>query len=586
MTDATSEITPEDAPPELPRGDLVDSADNPLTDIAAERLLLGFLLTDPAAIDRVVPEIGEGDFFDPMHRRVYGVFLKGREEGWAVDTKVIAETLGLDWNGTMPGTGLTTGGYFARLITDADMSVDPAEVAAWIQECSERRAIGAVDDEEWQANTPFISKMGLKMWADQNEPTQEYDYIVEDLIPEGEACLTMGDSGTGKSFLMSHLALCGARAVPFFGRRIQERFGTIWFAYEAGHGQTARMRAYARYHGLEVSDLPFAVLTKPQRLWPDPKAFEHTVEEIRGIVRTRFGGVPLKLCIFDTYNAATPGASEIDSEVVSKIRLGFDYIRDQLPGVSTLIVGHTNAAGKHRGNDQLTNNIDTVILVSRKTMNVGREVFPKKDDDGREVRTMKVKKQREGQDGEETDFILRVVEDGTTNKFGKQRTSCVVAAPNYEMSGADQADARPSSRDNGDGFRASKNEILFMECLLATLDEHGVEPPPELGLPRSVSRVADYDSVKRLMANKMLSEEDSTPEGQKRHRERVKKAVGRARENLSHWKVVVGNAEKNVIWWTGKPVRGVKATQPKSRDLFDNQGPAPSDDDGDLTEFY
>ena len=34
------------------------------------------------------------------------------------------------------------------------------------------------------------------------------------------------------------------------------------------------------------------------------------------------------------------------------------------------------------------------------------------------------------------------------------------------------------------------------------------------------------------------------------------------------------------------PVRGVKATQPKSRDLFDNQVPAPSDDDVDLGDFY
>lgn len=575
-----------EAPLELPHGDIVDAANNPLTDIQAERLLLGYLLTEPGAIDRVVPEIGEADFFDATHRSIYGVFLKGREEGWAVTASSVAETLGLDWKETLPGVGLTVGAYLARLITDADMSVNPAEVASWIQQCSERRAIGTADDREFAANAPFVSRMGLKMWADQNEPTQEYDYIVEDLIPEGEGCLVMGDSGTGKSFLMNHLAMCGARAVPFFGRRIRQQFGTIWFAYEAGHGQTARMRAYARYHGLDVTDLPFAVLTKPIRLWPDPKAFEATVEEIRGIVRHRFGGIPLGLCVFDTYNAATPGASEIDSEVVSKIRLGFDYIREQLPGVSTLIIGHTNSAGKHRGNEQLTNNIDTVIVVKRKTQTVGREVFPKKDDDGREVRTMRVQKQREGQDGEETDFILRVVEDGTKNKYGKPRTSCVVASPNYEMSGADQADARPSSRDNGDGFRASKNEILFMECLLATLDEHGVEPPPELGLPRSVSRVADYDSVKRLMANKMLSEEDSTPEGQKRHRERVKKAVGRARENLSHWKVVVGNAEKNIIWWTGKPVRGVKATQIKSRDLFDNQGPAPSDDDGDLADFY
>ena len=584
MNDMPAELPEDFDRSPLPEGGLVDAADNPLTDVAAERQLLGWLLMDASAIDRVVAEMGEGDFFDQIHRNIYGVFLKGREEGWAVTPTTIAETLGLDWKAELPGLGMTIGAYLARLVADADVSADPAEIAAWIQQCSERRAIGTIDDREMTANAPFVSRMGLKMWADQNEPTQEYDYIVEDLIPEGEACLTMGDSGTGKSFLMSHLALCGARGVPFFGRRIHQRFGTIWFAYEAGHGQTARMRAYARYHNLEVTDLPFAVLTKPLRLWPDPKAFEQTVEEMRAIERTYFGGVPLKLAVFDTYNAATPGASEIDSEVVSKIRLGFDYIREQL-GISTLIVGHTNAAGKHRGNDQLTNNIDTVLLVSRKMIMSGRDAIPKRDDDGREVRTMKVKKQREGQDGEETDFILRVVEDGTKNKYGKPRTSCVVAAPNYEMSGADQTDARPSGRDDGSGYRANKSEILFMECLLQAIDESGAPPPPELGLPRSVSRVADYDRVKRLIANRMLSEEDQTPEGQKRHRERVRKAVARARENLAHWKIIIGNAEKNIIWWTGKPVKGVPATQPKKRDLFENEPPPISDGD-DLSDFY
>ena len=569
------------AAPELPTpGDIVDGADNPLTDIAAERQLIGYLLTKGDAIESVLKEVGEGDFFDPFNRQVFAKFAKAHEEGWAIDLQAIVEALG-GKTGQEIYPGFTASQYVARLIVQTDMKLDPGEVAAWIQSLSEKRAIGSADDREFEANAPFVSKMGLKMWADQNERAAEYDYLVEDLIPENEGCLVIGDTGTGKSFLMDHLALCGARGVPFFGRRILKPFGTIWFAYEAARGQTARMRAYAKFHNVEETDLPFAVLTRPVPLWPDPKAMEYTLAEINGIVRTRFDGIPLGLCVFDTYNAATPGASEIDSEVVSKIRKGFDFLRAET-GASTLIVGHTNSAGKHRGNEQLTNNIDTVILIKRKTFMVGREVFPKKDDDGIAIRTMRVQKQREGIDGEETDFILRVVEDGTVNKFGRPRTSCVVDRPNAADSNT-QDEARDVKRDVGDGFRASKNEILFMECLLEMLDERGVSPPPpELQLPRSIPRVVDYASVKRLMASRMLREEDDTEDGHKRHRDRVKQALGRARVGLMHWKIVAGHSDRDLIWWTGKSVRGVKATQPKRRDLFGDDAPSV----GGVEDFY
>lgn len=575
MSDIENSSAPDDRP-ELPVGDLVDAGGAPLSALAEERMLLGIMLVDDTAVERVLPEVGEGDFFDPLHRCIFKFFARGYEEGWKVNTPAIVEFIGGNPD-TVVVAGLTISQYLARLMVEADTSIDPVDIATYIQEISERRAIGTIDDREFAANTPFVSKMGLKMWADQNEPGPEYEYLVEDLIPEKEGVLVMGESQTGKSFLTFHLAMCGVRGVPFFGRRIINPFGVVWCAYEAARGSTARMRAYRKFHGLDVEDLPFAVLTKPLALWPDPAAVTALANEIKGIERSHFKGVPLGLIVFDTYNAATPGASEIDSETVSKIRLNFDRLREET-GAGSIIVGHTNSVGKHRGNEQLYNNIETVLTVRRKTKVDNRVITELHDDDGRVIRTMKVKKQREGQDGEEIDFVLHEVEDGTKNKFGKARTSCVVTTPNVAapMDDGDPKKGAPDAR----GVRASVQEKLFIQCLLQCLDDFGVPPPPELGLPRSVHKVVDYDHVKRAIAQKMLREEDDTDDGRKRHRDRVKKAVTRSREKLTYLEVIC--CQSPYIWWTGKPVQGIRATQPKSKDLFENEPPLPAD----VTDFF
>lgn len=568
-TEVTSPTT-EDATVELPTGDLFDAGGAPLTDIEGERLLLGYLLMSPDAIGDVVQEVTEGDFFDVFHRRIFSTFVKAAEEGWKATMPSVAAALGIDPTEVIVG-GLTVNQYLARLMAASDMTIDPGELAGQIQQLSERRAVGAISNEEMQANLPFVSKMGLTLWTDQNDPGEEYEYLVEDLIPEHEGALMMGESQTGKSFLTYHLAMCVARGVPFFGRRVLRPRGVIWCAYEASRGAKARMRAYRKHHGLEVADLPFAVLTKPLSMWPADNVVERLSEEMNGIARTYFGEAGLGLMVFDTYNAATPGASEIDSEVVSKIRVNFDRLRE-ITGAASLLVGHTNSVGKHRGNEQLTNNIDTVIVVSRKMGGNARQPVQLKDDDGRDLRAMKVRKQREGRDGEETEFVLREVADGTFNKFGRERTSCVVTSPNIAEPLKDGEGAR--REDGQQGAHATKQEQQFVEVLLECLDEQGIAPPAELGLPKSIGKVVDYDIVKREIAKRMLREDDNTPEGEKAHRERVKKALKRCRQNMMHVRVVDGRDQ--LIWWTGKPVRGIKRTQPKkSRDMFADEPPMP-----------
>lgn len=560
---------------------LLDAHGMPITDPDTEEALIGHLFYRPAALIDIEAATGTtnhaGLFSITLLRRVFETMergIQGADMGFTLPG--VIEALGLKGSDPLQD-GETVGKYLARIIANSSVTYDAAEAIEHLTLCAERSSRTA-DDDIPAFQEPFRSKFGAKMWADQNDPADTpYEYLVEDLIPVNEGVVIMGESGTGKSFLTQHLALCGARAAPFFGRRILKPFGTIWCAYEAARGQTARMRAYRAHYDLPIEPLPFAVLTRPIALWPNPEAATQLIAEMKQIVATQFNGAPLGMIVFDTYNASTPGASEIDSEVVSKIRAQFDRFRVDL-GCSTIIVGHTNAVGKHRGNEQLTNNIDTVIAVSRKMKAINaREQVPIKDEDGNAVRMMKVRKQREGQDGEEHDFVLHIVEDGTKNAFGRPRTSCVVGDPVY----TDADDGIPTDGKrkvaDGVGVKVPTQTKIFFECILKAVEDRGEISPPELGLPRSIGKVVDYEHVKRLMFNQMLDDRKGEDVDVAKLREAGRKAIERARLTLMDHKLI--GVHSPFVWITGKPVRGVKMPNQSAPDLFDPNAEFPDDED-------
>ena len=104
------------------------------------------------------------------------------------------------------------------------------------------------------------------------------------------------------------------------------------------------------------------------------------------------------------------------------------------------------------------------------------------------------------------------------------------------------------------GYHVSEQEALFFGCVIDALYEHGIKPPKGHRIPKDVRRVVDYDHVKLLMSQRMLSEEDNTPEGKDRHRNRLKTALRRNREALHNFKIIA--TSNPYIWHTGKHVRG------------------------------
>lgn len=475
---------------------VTEAASLPLPqEYATERALIGMLASQPELMAAIEEEVTVDHFGEMIHKQFFLAIAEAPHvAGSTITMKALMDAAGGDPLCPVMD-GYTLARYVAMIIAEAPMAPDAAHLArtlaAQIRTAANRD--GDVDDEYdlEPEPAPFVSTMGLRMWADQDQPGQQYEYLIEDLIPERQVIVLMGDTGTGKSFLTFSMAMALVRGVPFLGRRILKPAGVLWCAYEAAEGASARMRAYRRHHGLSLDPLPFAALQHPLPLWPNEPNGNLLINEIRGIEATQFMGIPLGAIVVDTYNAATPGASEIDSEVVSRIR---SYFRRAVAetGAALIIVGHTNSSGKHRGNEQLTNNVDTILKISFKTRVEGREIIQIKDDDGRDIRTMHVIKQREGRNGDDFDFVLQAVKDGTINKFGSDRTSCVIVP--FEVSRKDRTEKK--------GPRLTYERSVILQALRTAIEEYGEPTPAMLKLPRSIARVVNAKRWKEVYLTK------------------------------------------------------------------------------------
>lgn len=528
-------------------GDIEDEGGAKLSDQVAEHKLLGAILRTPEIVAEVRELVSPREFYDRVLGQLFakvvaaeGGFFSDDAANW-LDGAEIAGRSGKQAIGYLISCGM-------------EVSLDEAaNLASDIFDCAERRfyqegQTNLVGLDAWQ------SKMGALLFAERNSATSDdADFLVEDLIPERDLVVIMGESQTGKSFLTTHLGMAIAQGKPFFDRRVLEPRPVIWCCYEGGGGARLRMMAFSQHFGVEA-ELPFVALREPFDLWEQAgKNVDELIKEIEGICRTEFNGILPGAVIIDTHNAATSGASEIDSEVVSKIRDGYKRISRTLL-TTVIIVGHTNALGKHRGNEQLTNNVPTILTVSYKTKMEGRDKVEIKDNDGRQVRQCEVIKQRDGGTGAVFDFVLHGVETSVKNKFGKQRTSCVVTAPNWTA--AEQDAAQKSKGKSNDPKSLGPIQTAYFKAFWEALHEHGEEAPPHLHLPRSV-RVVRTAVVNRIFNARYVPSDLSANSAKSRRQ--------RAETYFANKTIIRADNELGIVWWTGRYHPGLEETKSRRR---------------------
>jgi len=373
---------------------------------------------------------------------------------------------------------------------------------------------------------PFASKFGALWFRDIDAArADEHSWLVEDWLSICDRSLMYGATGSGKSFLAIDVAMCVARGLTWFGKRVQ-RGGVIYQAGEGAKGIIKRFRAYRRHFDILSDDkIPLAIMRSPIDLYHSDGDTSAFIAEIKALAEEM--DEPLHLVVIDTLATATAGADENSGKDMSTVMANIARISKECE-CHVMLVHHKNASGERpRGHTSVLANIDNAIEVQEL-------------ESGRRVATNA--KQKDGAKAKAIDFELLSVFLGI-DEYKKQITSCVVVPPGGKA---------PDKIAEVKGFKLTDKEALVFRALLAALADYGVPPPAGLGLPKSITTIVDYAKVKAEYAKLELADDDDV----KAHGVRLKQNIHRARHKLMQFGIV--GTSNPWIWWTGKPVRGFK----------------------------
>lgn len=369
-------------------------------------------------------------------------------------------------------------------------------------------------------------------------PGLEYDYLIDGLLTARGRSVMGGPSGSGKSFLALHAAYCIARGQEFFGRDV-ERGGVIYQAGEGGLGMKKRQKAYRKHFQVPDSeDIPLVVLPAKVDLFARDGDTDRLIDAIRAIKITM--SAPLRVVFIDTLATATIGADENSGKDMSVVLANIARIEHEC-GVHVCLVHHMNADGKKlRGHTSIHANVDTVIVVTM--------------DENTKIRTARLAKQKDDEDGIKINFSLAAVDVGTNPKTGREVTSCVV------LTVSEKEHLKKEQERFGFSVRPTEEAILIP--LFKAIKKYGKFVTDDKDGPAEAvgKHVVDFSVYLDVAADMDASDTDKTAAKAK-----IRKSFERNTSFLVKAGVIVFKRvsdKSSLVWWTGKPIRGFPDTFP------------------------
>ena len=397
----------------------------------------------------------------------------------------------------------------------------------------------------WRPDDGFTSKLGLVLWRDLNKPKDPLDYLIKGWLTAGEVSILAGPSGSGKSFLTLDIAMAIARGVPFLGKYRVKQASVVYQAGEGAKGlRDRRIPAYMQKNGLSFADeIPFALLPRPINLFLNDDDTALLIADVTAAGQAL--GLPVGLVVVDTTSAATPGADENSAKDVSPVLERCNRIARETKA-HVLLVAHMNADGKKvRGHTSWHANVDTVIQCR-----VEEEL---RDAAGKPIRVAEIKKQKDGEDGIKTRFVLPAITIGQ-DADGDEIRSCTVEEPDEgEVKGIDRT--TPTDRKV-----LTDQQFGFIKCMEMALDEHGVEATSVgVALPYGM-KVVEFEVFKKLFAETEWETDEALKDNT------VRTAIRRAGKKL--WNLGLVGRRGAYVWRTGKPIRsGATDSTPPHADV-------------------
>lgn len=287
---------------------------------------------------------------------------------------------------------------------------------------------------------------------------QKIEWHIKHVVQKKGLVIVYGDPGSSKSFFVLDMVAHVARGLPWRNHRVKQS-KVAYIAAEGVSGFGNRLAAYAKFHNINLTDLPVLVRGGALDL---KKQFLDISEQVNAI-----GDVGI--VVIDTLAAVTPGANENTSEDMGAAVDAAQRIIEAT-GATVILIHHTNKAGDIRGWSGVGAAVDNRIRVERK------------DD----VRTAHIEKQKEGRDGQAFGYRLAVVELYEDDD-GDMVTSCAV-----EECAEEAPNTRTAKRERkprvGD-FETSHN-FRVARAYLKTL-EHAIylSPKKEVTLKEAIEAI-------------------------------------------------------------------------------------------------
>lgn len=304
-------------------------------------------------------------------------------------------------------------------------------------------------------------------------------WIIKGILPQAELGVLFGESGSGKSFMALDMAVDIAIGASWRGLKTRQcRVGYV--AAEGANGIRTRARAIATYRGLDIDQIPIAVIPEAPNIMERSDAI-NVASSIN-----KAGGADL--IIIDTFAQVMPGANENSGEDVGQaLRHCKDIHRET--GALVLLVHHSgkDASRGARGWSGLRAAADVELEIIRSN----------------DMRTIRVTKQKDGEDGAHLGFTLEPVSLGY-DEDGDEITSCVVkhndrgtAVKDYRGLGINQMLFIKSLEE----LTGASNEWVSKEDLLEAVIKL---MPPEDKQDRSTSKQRAVKSLAAVVTRGLI----------------------------------------------------------------------------------
>lgn len=282
---------------------------------------------------------------------------------------------------------------------------------------------------------------------------------VKDVLPQAEAAMVYGESGSGKTFFVLDLVAAIARGIVWRGKKVKQG-RVVYVVAEGAGGFRNRLKAYARHHEIELDHLDIGVIS-------DAPNFTKPID-IKALIASLKMHGRVDVIVVDTLARVTPGANENAGEDMGKV-LGYCNAIHRATGALVVLIHHSgkDAAKGARGWSGVKGAMDAEIEIVRAERD----------------RVAIISKQKEGEDGEEFGFKLAQIPVGVDDD-GDPVSSCVI-----EVSAAVAKDKRKA------GPKGSNEKTVWQVVMdLQGLD--GAHPTTDAVLTEFANRTP-HDPQKR-----------------------------------------------------------------------------------------